>query len=226
MIDLNKIAQEAIQKIENEGFIKEKVEETLKKTLASIVDDAFSPWGNFGKELKIEVQNKLQVNFKEFDLPSYNAFIISAINEKLEAELKSKGIEKLQEQLEKMMSTAKPEYKLTELLEEFIEVQSDFHDDYDDRFTLLIEKLCSSHIVYIDEDEYKEKYECKYKLHINEKGEVYSMNIKGNKLDKETIMSGFDSFEDLLFRIYAAGSKVIIEHEDPCYYNTCYHDED
>ena len=68
MIDLNKLVNQSLANIEESGFVQETIQNRIKKTIESIVDDLFKSYGTFGKSLQAEIESKLQINFKELDI--------------------------------------------------------------------------------------------------------------------------------------------------------------
>lgn len=213
-MDLNKLVNENLAKLEANGAVENIITDRLKKTIESIVDDLFSSYSDFGKNLKIEVQSALNVNLKELKLAGYNVMVLNAVKEKLDEVLHIQGVEKIKDSLEQMLSDIKEEYQLSELINEMKEKANEY-GDYDER-------EISFHIdpdrniltfIYFDEEADKEKYECKYRIWVDKSGTVCGVEIKEQKFDNRLIMGGLHGFEQTLFKVYSMHPKLIIDEE-------------
>jgi hypothetical protein len=211
-MDLNKIVNDSLAKLEANGDVENIVTARLKKTIDSIVDDLFSSYSDFGKSLKTEVQSALNVNLKELNLTGYNVMVLNAVKDTLDETLHIQGVEKIKESLGQMLSNVKTEYRLSELIEEmkkeanedgnYDEEEISFHIDSDRSILTFI---------YFDEESDKEKYQCKYRLWIDKQGVVCGVEISDRKFDNRVIMGGLHGFEQTLFKIYSMNPKIIID---------------
>ena len=68
------------------------------------------------------------------------------------------------------------------------------------------------HIYLSEEEPYgKSKYDYDYQIDINREGKPYSIKLKGKEIDKNKILGGLYGLDKLLFKIYASGSKIILD---------------
>lgn len=118
MINLNKIVNDSMKQIENEGFVEKIVKEQLEKTIKDIVSDTFRSWSNFGENLKKHIEGNLNVNLENLNIDGYNTLVLAAVQEKLDLATKIQGVEKIKQAMDKMLKNVKTEYKLSELIEE------------------------------------------------------------------------------------------------------------
>lgn len=227
-MDLNKMVMESLAKLESEGKVQEIVEKHVFSTVESIVKDAFGSWSDFSKNLKGQVESQLAVNLKELNLATYNATILSAIKEKLDDQIANEGVARINESLEELLSATKEEYKLSELVTEMAEEVDKDEIDYEDyhEMTMHIDDSFSlSKIVSLDPEPNKREYDCRYRFWVDNKtGKVSNIEIKDGRysskkeireFDARAIMRGFHGLEETLFKMYARGSKLIID-EDEC----------
>ncbi|MFR5264557.1 hypothetical protein [Clostridium sp.] len=179
MINLNKIVNDSMKQIENEGFVEKIVKEQLEKTIKDIIDDTFRSWSNFGENLKRHIDENLNVDFNNLNIAGYNTLVLAAIQEKLDYATKVQGVEKLKEAMDKMLGTIKEEYTLSELIEEL--KGEDLREEYEyceeDRITLIFDKRYSSTWVSLDTEEERE-YSCKYRFAIGEDGKMHSLRYR------------------------------------------------
>jgi len=169
-MNLNQMVSESLKNIEEEGFVQATVEKKMKQTMESIIDDIFSSWSSFGKNLKEHIQQELKVNLDELKLEAYNHMILNVVKEKMDEAIHVQGTEKIKKQLDDLLSDNKTEYKLSEIIERMKDDVMDWDSDeyYDKQISLHVEKGSVLSFVYFDKEEYKEKYkekyECQYKL--------------------------------------------------------------
>lgn len=117
MIDLNKIVNDTLVKLEKEQFVETVVKKRLEKTITEIVDDTFREWSDFGKNLKEYIRENLNVNLESLGLEGYNSLALAAIKEELDKCITIQGIEKIKETTKEILSDVKPEYTLSEIIE-------------------------------------------------------------------------------------------------------------
>lgn len=206
MIDLNKIVNETLVNLEKEKFVETVVEKRIKQTIESVIGDIFDSWSSFGKSLKKHIE------------------------ERLESTIKVKGLEKIKESIDEMLSDVKSEYTLTEIIEKAKEdtAKEDYERDYDEKVNLIIEKSCYGYIhIYLDNKDEKPygKWDYSCSLALDKEGKAYSIKLNGKEIDSKKIMDGLYGLDNLLFKIYASGAKIILDqgeeaddYEDVLYY--------
>lgn len=213
MIDLNALVNQSLANIEESGFVKEVIQKRIEKTVTETIDELLRGYSPFGKALKSEIESKLQVNFKELDIASYNQVVLNAVKEKLDQAVYVQGVEQIKASMDAMLSDIKPEYKLSEIIEKLKECAEDdakendwseisFHIDAD-RSVLAF--------VYFDEEPGKEKYRCKYRLSICKDGRLNTVEIRDCKLDNRLVMGRMSGMEELMFKLYAHKPVIIID---------------
>lgn len=230
MIDLNKIINESLAKIEAEGYVQVVVEKRIKETIESVVTDCLRSYSDFGKNLKKEVESKLNINLKELDFSGYNLLVLNAVKEKLDQVIHLQGIEKVKDAMDKMLADVKPEYTLSEIIESLRTYEKYSSHDYEDRMTLFIVHSDTSDDyidIYLDSDKKDRKFSCDYQIRTKDGGIVWNVNIGGRELNKNNEFGALFGPAELLFKIYATGAKIILDQgEDEDDYNLSYHKED
>jgi hypothetical protein len=212
MMDLNKLVNESLVKIEQEGFVQRVVEKQLKGTIESIVNDLFRSYGDFGKNLEQEIKLNLSVDLKKLNLAGYNVMVLNAVQEELDKVVHTQGIEKIKESLANLLSEVPKEYKLSELIEEFKKDVLSDDSDYEGReISFHVDRRYSSKYVSFDRDDDKSEYRCQYRICVKEDGAAGRIEIDDKKFDNRVIMGGLDGFDKTLFKIYSTGSKIIID---------------
>lgn len=217
-MDLNVIMNEVMGDMSRSGFVKKVMTEKLQITINEIIRDLFREYGPFGKQLKKHLEEKLQINFGELDLVSYNTIVLQEVQKMLDQGIKVAGLEKLKDMMQKMISETKPEYKLSELVEELKKyaIQYVERDDSEEIGMIIDREFSMTTYIYLDPTgEQDNKYRYKYGFGVNtQDGTVRYVNIDGKTLDNKMVMSGLHGFEELLFRLFASGSKVEIDEDE------------
>jgi hypothetical protein len=225
-MDLNKMVMNSMAKMESEGKVQEIVYAKIEATVSNIVDEAFGRWSKFSKNLQKEVEEQIQINLQELDLPSYNHLVLSAIKEKLDDQFAAEGVARINESLDTLLAAAKPEYKLSELVKEMSEEVDTEDMDYEEyhEMTMHIDDSFSlAYIIAIDPESDKSEYDCKYRFWVSkETGKIKNIAIEDNRrgikrevneFDARAIMRGMRGLEETLFKMYARGSKLIIDED-------------
>ena len=215
MIDLNKLVNQSLAKIEESGFVEQVVEKKLKETLTSVVDNLFCSYSEFGKNLKNEVAVQLNINLKELKLAGYNTMVLNAVKEKLDESMHIQGTEKIKEALDNLLADVKTEYKLSELIAE-MKSRANEYGDYDGKEISLHIDPERSILTFInfDENPGKKNFQCKYKIWVDKEGNVAGAEIRDQKFDNRVIMGGLRGFEETLFKIYTTGPRLIIDEHN------------
>jgi hypothetical protein len=215
-VDLNKMVNDSLAKIQAEGFVEQVVEEQLKKTIKSIVNNVLREYGDFGKNLKEQVESQLNINLDKLDIASYNTMVLNVVKEKLDAAMHLQGVEKIKADMDEMLGTAKAEYKLSELIQELKDDALEWDDDLrgkDMSFHIDSDRRTLTFISF-DKEPDKGKYDCKYRIAVDEEGKLTSVKIGGREFKNNVIMGGLYGTEATLFKMYTQGSKLIINEDE------------
>ena len=231
-VDLNAIAVKAMENIVASGVIEKKVEEAAQKAIEDIIRDTFSWSSPMYKELKAVMQEKLQINFRDLDLPIYNEFLLEQVKNIIKVQIEEGGANPFGEQITKLLKhDVKPEYTLYQLIEEFKEMNRDEYDPSDEpQLTLHISKSeYGNRHIYIDKEDGKNKWDCEYRFCIDSNdNHIFGIDLRGEDRtkDKANSILSTDAFGDLLLRIKAAGSKVVVTSDNVDDYDLLYFGEE
>ncbi len=224
-MDLNKMVMDSLAKMESEGKVQQIVEKHVESTVNDVVKDLFGNWSDFSKELKNTAQAELQINFNELNLASYNHLILNAIKDKLDDEITNQGVAQIKNQIEGLLSDAKREYKLSDLIKELTKEIDDLdelgYDEYHE-MSLHVDDPYGSYWIAMDARNDINEYSCKYRLHVSKEGKVYSVKIdeqeysrnrSSDDFEVKAVMKGLHGLEETLFKLYTSGAKLIIDEE-------------
>ncbi|MGU3355418.1 hypothetical protein ACLBWW_27445 [Bacillus sp. M5A3_1b] len=227
-MDLNLMINDSLAKLKNEGYVEKIVKAQLEETIKNVIDRSLRSYSDFGEMLEKQVKEQLQINLSELDIPSYNHFIVSTIQEHFNAVLYVQGVNRIKEQLDELLLHSKEEYKLSEIMKDLVKEIEDLdemgYEDYHEMSMHVENSYCFTY-VYFDAESDKDKYDCKYQICVNQKSNIVE-NIKireqrrhyrdtkeFKEFDAKTIMGGFYGMEQTLFKMYARKAKLIIDED-------------
>ncbi|GAK41933.1 hypothetical protein TCA2_4425 [Paenibacillus sp. TCA20] len=213
-MDLNVLVNQELLKLQEEGYVETIIKEQLKSTIKSIIESSLRSYSTFGKELEKQVEELLNVNLKSLDIPSYNHVILNIIKQEIDRSIHDVGSTKIKEQLEDMLGTGKNEYKLSELIQEMVEFEMELGElEYDEvtEISVHVHQTAGGLTwVYLDPVEDKSKYECKYRITLDD-NIVSGAMIGENCFDNSVILGGLHGLEETIFKMFTNGSKLIID---------------
>ena len=215
-MDMNVIINDKLAELKEEGYVEKIVKKQLETTIKDIVEDSLRSWSDFGKGLKEAVNNQLQINLDRLDIPSYNQVILNVVQEEINRSIHEAGANRLKEQLQELLGTGKNEYKLSELVEEMVNDDLELNDlSYEEveEITVHIEKspYGGTTYIYLDPEEDKSKYSCKYMVSLNEDGTVWRAEVKDKSFDNKVVMGGLYGVEATIFKMWTQKAKLVID---------------
>ena len=232
MLDLNKVVQETIAKMDHEGQIQNLVEEKVTETIESIMGSYFSSYSQFGKGLKEYIDNSLNINFEKIGLDGYHAHITNLLSTIISQKLYGESAEKMKSVVASLLSEAPKQIFLSEIISKMKEQFTADACDSDARWESMTCKIDGNdryfRYIGLDPEPGKARHQCTYSigLHktINEsKWEVFSIEIGGKDVTANLFAGPLYNIEKLLHQMYCANSEIILdisysEIEDACQY--------
>lgn len=221
-MNLEQAFMQAFQELKEEGYVEQVIKEQIKKTVATVIQDCFGSWSKLSKALTKEIQENIHINLSSLDIPTYNQVVFNAIKEELERSVYNEGAKRIQEQIQQMLGTAKEEYKLSEVVDRLVEAELDLEElDFDEyrEITVIVQNKWGNTFVYLDPEEGKEWYRCKYSITLDENNEVQRVSIGDTSFDNKLIMGGLYGLEKLLFQMWTRRAKLVIDEYETVFRN-------
>lgn len=219
MEQLQSAVTAAFANIVASGAIEQAIEAQLTKTVKTIIDDELRSYSPFGEELKARVKTAMQVNFDDLGLPGYNDLILKIVRRQVDAYANDAIANQVEKQLGKLLEPAPAEIKLTELVESFIESNVERYgcscERGPSRITLHIEPTgYGSRWIRLDKEPGKDKYECGISFLVGDQGgHISALRVDRHDVTK-TMFVGLYGFEQKLFQMHAAGTKLVIDADE------------
>lgn len=215
-MDLNVLVNSELLKMQESGKLEEIVQAQLQKTVKAMVEDVIGSYSDFGKDLKTVVKNTLAIDVDRLELPTYNVLVRNILMERLSG-LMNDNADLLKARLDEVLGETKSEYKLSEIIHQWMEGLNEDHDKDGDSITFSVEKSYGSLWIYIDEDEGTSKYNCAYQIAVDpKKQQIFAVkDDKGRNLSKESRTDwGINGIAETFFRIYASGAILIVDEDE------------
>lgn len=215
-MDMNKMVLNALGKIDSDGIAVAAVEKTVTKTVESIVDDLFGKYSDFGKNLKTEVEAKLELNLDKLNIQSYNHMVMNVIQRKLEESVTIVGAKQLEDELDNLLGSGEPpKMKLSALIEMLKSGHEDDEDYFGQNVSFHISRSYCLYHIYFDVEEGKESFMCDYRLSVNtDSGVLTHVKIHDRAFDNALIMGGLYGIEAALFKIYTMKGTLEVDVEE------------
>ncbi|MCE3203412.1 hypothetical protein [Paenibacillus sonchi] len=213
-MDMNLIINEKLEELKEEGYVEKIIKKQLEKTIQDIIEESLRSWSDFGKGLKEAVGKQLQINLGKLDIPSYNEVILNVIKGELERSIHEEGSTRIQQQIQELLGTGEQEYKLSEIIKQMVEDDLELNElSYEEieKITVIVEERYGSTYLYLDPEEDKSMYRCKYMIVLDEDGTVWRAEVNEKKFDNRVIMGGLYGLEATLFKMWTRKTKLVID---------------
>ncbi|HEK4636750.1 TPA: hypothetical protein SOK69_003967, partial [Clostridioides difficile] len=87
-MDLNKIMNDALVELEENGFVEEVVKKQLAETIKRVVNEVFGNWGDFSKKIEKHLSENININLDKLDIQKYNVLVATTVKEKIDMTMK------------------------------------------------------------------------------------------------------------------------------------------
>lgn len=210
-MDLRNAVIAGIDRLIASGEIDTAIDKQLKSTISHILQDALSSYSDFGSLLKEAVKKAVACN-GEIDLPAYNDLVIKVIRRQVEHQLNDSLQRQVAERVTKLLETPPESIKVSELVKSFIEdrLHHGCHCDAPEITCRVIESDTYGYwSLILDEEPDKSEYQADIRVHMTRDNEVYALNLGRVDVEKRLFVGPVYGFEQRLFQLYAAKSKLI-----------------
>ena len=153
MKELQEIINAKIAEMCDSGSLQSLVETSVERAVNKAMEDQFCSYNGLGKKLERALQDKLQIDTREIDIPTYNEIITASINKKVNEYWESNAAQKLMSAMDSIFKPMPESMDIQEFCEKIIAFwKSDdpcgCHEDMDDSATVELTKGSSSYSGY------------------------------------------------------------------------------
>ncbi|KVT92676.1 hypothetical protein WK60_13885 [Burkholderia ubonensis] len=218
--DLSQAVETAFANVVASGAIEKAIEANLEATITSILKDQLKSYGDFGKQLTEKVNAAMQIDLDRMDLPTYGHFIEKVIARAVDAQLQGDVAKKIEAHMTALLADAPQEMTLEQIVADFKVHVKDraYGGDVDHSISLHVTQTGYGYWhIAMDKDSGTDEYRCSFRIGINDAGEIYSLRIADEDVNKELFIRPAKGFERNLYRMFVSGTKIKIEPDTTAY---------
>lgn len=211
-MDIAQISSDKIKESFENGYFDKVVTETIQKTVKDITESVFKSYGDWGKALEKHIKDAIGISFENISLDAYNKIVCDIVEKELYGTIHASASEVIKKTIADTIQVLdKSEWKLSEVMKLFMDRSVEFNDRKPISFHIGFYEWGTWHISF-DESPNKDEGRCRYKLLINDKGELWMYNIDNKRVDilSDSIHGHFDKF---IFNLYATNATVIVDED-------------
>lgn len=199
----------------------ENIQQLIAKKVGDVmteaISSAFRSYGDVGKQIETAVKGSLLISDK-LDLPSYGVMVLALLRQKLDERVNGMIADRLDAEMNEILSIAPKELKFSELVEAIVKHASEnMHDRYGTCITCIVEEdeKYSWLNVWLDEQENQGKRDCEIRFTVSKEGSILSIEMNGKDPKKNVRMGSMWGYQKMIFGAYCCGSKIIMDVLDP-----------
>lgn len=224
MLDLEKIALNAVTKALNSESLKEAIENKITETIEREVTDIFRSYSDFGKSFEKALKEKMMLDVEQLNFTEYNHWLTVTIKERFKQHTERPTFEQIDKMLNEIMPVAAETVSLDDLIEKLRKSSDEYDSNKSGRFAVCFNRDTGYSAKYItigfDSEFEKQSYssynspkkakecECSIRVDISTHKVVgFDMGFQGGQ-DDARLLTWRHDFESNCFRMYAAGSVI------------------
>ena len=234
-LDINKIAQAKITEMEQNGDIKNHIEEKLQKLILDSVTSALNGY-DVQKKIKEKIESQISPCLDAMDFTAYNSFICEKVKQITEEYLKEDIANKISNTFEKIFMQKRESIKLSEIFKSYrewligdleederYELNNEFYASMEDdkdywlECSVSKEKPTNSSIYPVNR---KDIYTCDFGFRVHKKynengvGYIGLVYFEGSSVKDVLKITSYNKFQSLLLNLYYNKTPVILDIED------------
>ncbi len=193
------------------GALNKIIEKQVHDTVDGIVKDQLGQYSTFGKAVKTAVETSLKIDCENLGLAGYNDVVLKVVKERINHHINVIGNDRLTKDIDELLQGAPSEIKVSEMVKVLKESNHDSNRPYE--CTCIVESRShSSTWVYFDTQPDIDIYKCSHNMLVCEDGRVFCYSISRQDPSKKLFVGNhLDDFERLLFQMYCAKTKVVLD---------------
>lgn len=221
MLNLEKIAINAVTNALNSDELKQTIESRIEKTITSVLHESFHEYSDFGRDFKEAVKNEMKLDLESVGFLEYNHFVAATIKDRFKAQTESATFNQVDEMLKSIIGSAAPVVTIDSLVDDMKKQKEDHDDSHCGQFALIFSRGANSWDngkIKISFDDDREMYDgrdnragdCRSSITVSmetKKVIGFDMGHQGNT-EKAKITTYNHNFESKLFRMYATGTVI------------------
>lgn len=215
MNELSQAIQTAFTGMVESGQLTKIIEANVQKSVETVLSEALRSYSPFQKALAEHVQKSLSVDFSNLGLAGYNETILKIIKAKLDASIHKFADKQFAESMDELLQNPPAEIKLSALVK-MLSDEAKEDDNHEGISWHLVMSDSSDGWGHLKMDAKPDvrKDDCRFEIAFTAKGEIYRIYIPySGDVTKKIFAGPFFGFERVLFQMYAAKTKLILDED-------------
>ncbi|QKN84445.1 hypothetical protein MARILYN_37 [Vibrio phage Marilyn] len=229
MLDLEKIAIEAVKNTLNSDALKESLEKKIEETITSELQNQFRSYSDFGKAFEKAIKDQMKIDLDNIGFTEYNHYVATTIKQKFSERINKPTENQIENMVNEVMTLESDVVTLESIIEKMRKGKEEYEHDSCGRFAFFATRGSDSWnngkitFHYDDEEEgsfstrSKRPSDCAFSFTISmETKKVIGFNL-GSFGDTDTarVRTWRHDVESMFFRMYAIGSVIDLgDYED------------
>lgn len=222
MLDIEKIAIEAVKNALNSDALKESIEKKITETITSEITDSFRTYSPFGKAFESAIKEQMKIDLDNIGFMEYNHFVATTIKQKFMDQLGKPTEEQIGNMVNEVLQLQPETVSLESILEDWRQSKSDYDHDSCGQFGFFVTRGSKSYengqiTFHFDEENdrmfssgSKSAEDCDYSFTISmDTKKVIGFNLGcGGKKDDARVRAWRHRIESNFFKMYASGTVI------------------
>jgi hypothetical protein len=222
MSQMQGMVLESFQRLEADGTLEKLVQTQVKSTMEGLVKDTLREWSDFGKSLKTHLEAQVKVNFDALNLPTYNHILMQTIEQTFLDVAMDSGLAQVRDRVRELFGCDHPStVKLSALVKAMRDEWDPETDGWDHKMTLHVDDRDHCIFIYMDPEERKEQYQCRFRIFLSRDSETKTMKVSSCE-DKESRSGGINigrcrqGVMTSLIAAFMRGAQFEIDCDEDC----------
>jgi len=204
------------------------ITKAVKETVDRHIQESLRTYSAFGKQVEEAVGKALQLH-GDIDLPSYNDAILKIVAAQVEHATKQSIEAQVAERMKDLLTPAPATIRLSELVKQYVEMLREKENSgcvcYGDRkeITFQVSEISYGMFreVILDPEHNTKRHDCEIRFGVSlEKklgpnaGSIYHLAFKNQDVEKQMFVGPLYGFERSIFQMKAAGTAIVLDHDE------------
>lgn len=224
MQEIQKIVDEKVKAMVDDGVIKKTIEESIEKAVLKAFTSQFESYGAITQQIEKAIKDGLKINLNDLPFETYNEQMLVAVKAKLSGVFQGAASERFMSEMDRILAPAPSEMNIKDFVESIAKTWKTDEpwdaNDLDHRATVEINNDSIGNSASCSLKMWKQKTSSRFSsardngpdlhLYIDSAGRI---RINHKHSYKPTC---FEEHEALIFKLYAAGTKLTgLDEFDP-----------
>lgn len=229
MINIEKIAIEAVKNTLNSDSLKEAIETRIQEAITSKLEDQFRTYSDFGRAIESAIKEQMKIDLDNIGFTEYNHFVATTIKNKFAEQANKASENQIENMINEVLRLESDVVTLDSIIEKFRNAKSDYDHDSCGRFAFFVTRGGDSwnngRLTFHFDSELEKSFstsrkrasdcETSFTISMDTKKVIgFNLGHYGNTNTPE-VKTWRHDVQSMFFRMYATGSVIDLgDYED------------